>query len=241
MLKVELHTHTADDPLDRIPHTARQLIDRAAMLGYRALAITLHDRWMDVGPLEEYAADRGLTLIPGIERTIEWRHVLLLNFSAAAEAVRTFDDLAMLKSREPGLVVAPHPFFPSSSSLFGDLDRHADLFYAVEYNAMYTATLNFNHRAVRWAALNGKPLVGNCDVHRLGQLGTTYSLVEAQPTPEGICEAIKSGKVEVRSHPVSWTNAILTMSSLAFAHVMSRLGYAPGGTTESESKIELVS
>src|ERR1051325_656837 len=44
MLKVELHTHTSDDPVDRIPHTVTQLIDRAAFLGYHALAITLHER-----------------------------------------------------------------------------------------------------------------------------------------------------------------------------------------------------
>ena len=54
-----------------------------------------------------YAAERGITLIPGIERTIEGRHVLLLNFSAATESVHSFDDLARLKSRESGLVVAP--------------------------------------------------------------------------------------------------------------------------------------
>ena len=80
MLKVELHSHTADDPLDPIPYSTRDLIDRAAVLGYDALAITLHDRQLDVRPLEAYAADRGLILIPGIERTIEGKHVVLLNF-----------------------------------------------------------------------------------------------------------------------------------------------------------------
>ena len=44
MVKVELHTHTADDPVDRIPYTSEQLIDRAAAHGYDALSITLHER-----------------------------------------------------------------------------------------------------------------------------------------------------------------------------------------------------
>ena len=38
MLKVDLHTHTADDPHDYISHTPHQLIDRAADLDYDALA-----------------------------------------------------------------------------------------------------------------------------------------------------------------------------------------------------------
>ena len=61
----------------------------------------------------------------------------------ASREVRTFADLARLKRREAGLVVAPHPFFQSSTSLMGRLNRHADLFDAVEYNAMHTASLNF--------------------------------------------------------------------------------------------------
>ena len=68
MLKVELHSHTSDDPHDSIPHSATDLIDRAAALGYDALAITLHDRQLDLRRLRPYAEDRGLVLIPGIER-----------------------------------------------------------------------------------------------------------------------------------------------------------------------------
>ena len=56
VLKVELHSHTADDPHDRIPYSAEQLIDRAAALGYDALAITLHDRQLDLARLAPYAA-----------------------------------------------------------------------------------------------------------------------------------------------------------------------------------------
>ena len=119
MVKVDLHTHTADDPLDWIPYSTHDLIDRAAALGFGALAVTLHDRQLDVQPLAPYAAERGLVLIPGIERTIEGRHVLLLNFSSAVEDVRSFADLARLKQREPGLVVAPHPYFPPSTACSG--------------------------------------------------------------------------------------------------------------------------
>ena len=128
MLKVELHAHTIDDPLDDIPHSTPELIDRAAQLGYQAVAITLHDRQLDVRPFASYAAERGVTLIPGIERTVEGRHVLLLNFSSATESVQSFDDVARLKSRERGIVVAPHAFYPIHSALRSKLDRYAHLF-----------------------------------------------------------------------------------------------------------------
>ncbi len=214
MIKVELHSHTADDPLDSIPYTTTELIDRAAALGYGALAVTLHDRQLDVRPLESYAMERGIVLIPGIERTVEGRHVLLLNFERGAEDVQTFEDIRRLKAEQPGLVIAPHPFFPAGMSLLGRINEHADVFDAVECNAMYTSSLNFNRLAERWARRHGKPMVGNGDVHRLEQFGSTYSLVDAEPNAAAICTAIAAGRVTVVSRPLSWSTAVGVMASL---------------------------
>ena len=219
MLKVELHSHSGDDPVDSIPYSTRDLIDRAAALGYDALAVTLHDAQLDIRTHTDYARDRGLTLIPGIERTIHGKHVLLLNFSNAAEAVSSFEDLALLREREDGLVIAPHPFFPGTTCLRGLMDRHAALFDAVEWNAMFTRTINFNRAAERWAAAHGKPMVGNCDVHRLKQLGTTWSLVDAAPDPAAICAAVRAGRVTVRANPLSLLTAAATMAGLFGSNV----------------------
>jgi len=219
VLKVELHAHTSDDPVDDIPHSTPQLIDRAALLGYQAVAITLHDRQLDLRPFTSYATDRGITLIPGIERTIEGRHVLLLNFSSATESVHSFDDLARLKSRERGLVVAPHPFYPIGSALRERMDRYADLIDAVEYNAMFTSLMNFNTQAMRWARAHGKPMVGNGDVHRLRQLESTYSLVEAEPNPDAICEAIRDCRLDVHAQPLSIAAAASIMSELLIGDI----------------------
>ena len=223
MLKVELHTHTADDPVDRIPHTTLELIDHAASLGYDALAITLHERQLNVDHITGYAADRGLVLIRGVERTVEGRHVLLLNFATGADDVQTFRDLARLKAEQPGLVVAPHPFFPGSMCLGRELERHADLFDAVECNAMYARGVDFNRRAQRWARRQGKPLVGNCDVHRLWQLGPTYSLVDAPRDAYAICAAIAAGRVRVESQPMSWIDVARVLAAMLSSEAQPRL------------------
>ena len=205
VLKVELHSHTSEDPHDRIPYSTDQLIDRAVQLSYDALAVTLHDRQLDVRALESYAAQRGIVLIPGIERTIAGKHVLLLNFPREAEGVSSFAELADLKRLAPnGLVVAPHPYFPAPSCLWGLLDDYEDLFDAVEVNSMFTEAVDFNAPARRWAQARRVPIVGNGDIHRLSQLGTTYSLVEAPPDPDAICAAIKAGKLTVDATPLSW-------------------------------------
>ncbi len=215
VLKVDLHTHTSDDPVDNIPYSTQELIDRAAQLGYNALAVTLHEKQLDIQPFIDYAAKRGITLIRGIERSIEGRHVVLLNFTPATEWVNTFVDLAELKKREPqGLVIAPHPFFPTAFALREHMDPHAELFDVVETHAMFTLLLDFNRKAKRWARAHAKPMVGNGDVHRLRQLGSTYSLVDAAPDAGAICEAIRNGRVEVRSKALSVVSAAIIMWQL---------------------------
>ena len=212
MLKVDLHIHTSDDPIDPIPYATFELIDRAAELGFDAIAITLHDLQLDLAPFRAHAAARGVVLIPGVERAIDGRHVLLLNYSEAANSVNSYDDIARLRERERGLVVAPHPFYPAGSALRGCLTRYAELFDAVEYNAMFTRHVNFNAMAERWARRHGKPMVGNGDVHRLEMLGTTYTLVDAAPDANAICAAILAGRVEIVAAPLTmWTAARIMM------------------------------
>src|SRR5690242_18968237 len=106
LLKVDLHLHSSEDPLDRINYDATALIDRAAELGFDALALTLHDGLLDSDRVQEYARERDIILLPGIERTIRGKHVLLLNFPIVSHHVYPFYAIAALTPRTNGLVIA---------------------------------------------------------------------------------------------------------------------------------------
>ncbi len=224
MLKVELHAHSADDPQDLVPYSTSELIERASALGYDALAITLHDRQLDLGPWREQAEARGIVLIPGVERTIAGRHVLLLNFPAVAERVESLDQVRALKREfAGGLVIAPHPFYPGPSCLGRVMDRYPDLFDAVELTWFYTAgTTHFNDRALAWARAHRRPVVANADVHRLRQLGTTYSLIDASPDPASICQAVRAGAVALVTEPIGAAEAAFYFASLTAASLKRR-------------------
>jgi hypothetical protein len=215
VLKVDLHLHTSEDPADWIRHSAADLIDRAAELGYHALAITLHDAQLEDIRLRDRARDRGIILIAGVERTIQGRHVLLLNFPASeAMAVSSFADLARAKRRSGGLVIAPHPFFPGRSCLQQMLDLHARLFDAVEWSYFWTRVVDFNAPAAQWAAARGLPLVGNSDMHDIRQIGRTFTLVDAPPDADAICDAVRQGCVEIRTEPVPYVELARVFSGL---------------------------
>lgn len=204
MLKFDFHLHTLDDPVDHhVYHTVFELIDKAAGLGYGALAITLHNTQFESTQARDYAVDRGILLLPGIERDIQGCHVLLINYpKEITEAIHTFDDLRGAKSQEglarDGLVIAAHPFFPGGVSLMENLLIHRDVFDAVEVSGFFHRLWNPNRKGMEAARKLSLPLVGNSDTHTLEQFGTTWSEADCEATPAGIIQAIKDGKAQVK-------------------------------------------
>src|SRR5437868_14704763 len=99
-IKIDLHIHTHDDPKDAVDYSAHELLERARALGFRVLAITLHDAVFDRTEVFADAVRMGILLIPAAEMRLEGADVILLNVTAEEIAsLRTFDDLAALRSR----------------------------------------------------------------------------------------------------------------------------------------------
>ncbi len=201
LLKVDLHLHTADDPLDRVRHTAKELIAKAAGEGFDVLSITNHQHMTFNQDLFSYARQLGILLIPGIEMTIQRRHVIVLN-PPPNKTCSDFFSLSRLRRPET-LIIAPHPYFPGTYSLNGYLLKHLELFDALEYCHFYSSMINFNQKAIEVSLSNGFPLIGNSDAHFLSQLGTTYSMIYSEKNLEAIFAAIRENKVEVITRPLS--------------------------------------
>jgi predicted metal-dependent phosphoesterase TrpH len=199
-LKADLHLHTAEDPLDRVRYTAKELISKAADEHFDVISITNHHQMTFNHDLLSYARERGILLIPGVEMTIHRRHVLVLN----PPPHRMCSDFLSLSKlcRQETLIVAPHPYFPGTYSLNGYLLKHLDLFDALEYCHFYSSMINFNQKALEVCQSFGFPLIGNSDAHFLSQLGTTYSLIYAEKNLDSIFAAIRGNRVEVVTRPL---------------------------------------
>jgi predicted metal-dependent phosphoesterase TrpH len=208
-LKADLHLHTAEDPLDLVRYTAKELISKAADEGFDVISITNHHQMTFNQDLLFYAQERGILLIPGIEMTIQRRHVLVLN-PPPNKICSDFSSLSKLRRPET-LIIAPHPYFPGTYSLNGYLMKHLNLFDALEYCHFYSPLINFNQKAVELSRSFGFPLVGNSDAHFLSQLGTTYSLIDAEKNLEAVFAAIRQNKVKITSRPLK----TLEMGSIA--------------------------
>jgi len=228
-LKADLHLHTAEDPLDRVRYTAKELISKAADQDFDVISITNHHQMTFNHDLLSYAQERGVLLIPGVEMTIQRRHVLVLN---PPPYKMCSDFLSLSKLRRPEtLIVAPHPYFPGSYSLNGHLLKHLNLFDALEYCHFYSSMINFNQRALEVCQSLGLPLVGNSDAHFLSQMGTTYSLIYAEKNLESIFAAIRGNRVEVVTRPLKH----LEMGSIANRFLRMKLRGKNNGLRKSQS------
>jgi len=208
-LKAELHAHCSLDPVDyRIcQHTPEELISEAARLGYEVLAITCHDLDVWTERLSDYAAELGITLIPGMEVTAErTRHVLVYNFNAEARELDTLNKIRARSSQDT-LVIAPHAFFPGPTCLRKLLEKNLDIFDGIESSGFFVRGLSFNRRGEALAARSRKPLVGNGDVHYLWQLGRTFTWIYSEPGVLPVLNAIKQGFVRVQGTPITWPEA----------------------------------
>ncbi len=206
MLKIQFHLHTSQDPIDNIRHSEKELIDKAAKLGYNALSITCHNKVIFDDDLKKYAAQKNILLIPGIEKSIFRKHVLIINADQEAEKIQNFEDLKTYRQKKPDcLVIAAHPFYPVPISLKENLEKHIDLFDAIEYSWYHSKKLNkYNKMAASLAEKYAKPMLGTADNHILKYLNMTYSMVEADKNIASIFAAIKHGKISIVSRDLPW-------------------------------------
>jgi len=219
-LKVDFHIHTAEDPKDYIPYNSFQLIDTASQKGFDALAITNHNAVFYNPELVRYAEKKGILLIPGMEATFSDAHVLILNpdflFNPKGRSLKELSDI----KKEDNLIIAPHPFFPKLISLESDLLTYIHLFDAIEFAQYYNSLINFNKRAIDTASRYKKPMIATSDCHFLWQFGDTFTLVEADKDIPSIVAAVKSGKVEIITKPISLFRMAKVMTTFILRKIL---------------------
>ncbi|MCA9374661.1 PHP domain-containing protein [Candidatus Peregrinibacteria bacterium] len=208
-LKAQLHVHTKQDPVENIKHTEKQKIDFAAKHGYEVMAITCHNVFIFNEDLRKYAEEKRILLIPAIEKSVERKHVLILNADVEAQKIKTFNDLRLYKKNYPDcLMIAAHPYYPGPISLHKKLEEHIDIFDAIEYSWYHSKRINkYNEKAVAMAEKHEKTIVGTSDNHLLPYFDETFSTIESkEKTVESVLKAIRDGHVTFVSHDQTlWT------------------------------------
>ena len=222
-IKIDLHIHTLDDPKDAVDFSAHQLLERARALGFRVLAITLHDAVFDRKEVFADAAAMGILLIPAAEVRLLGADVIMLNVAAEeVAALRNFDDLRTLRARRGNSIftIVPHPFYIFGGSIGSRLLAEIDCFDAIEFCHFHIGPFNPNRRARRVATRFGKPLIATSDAHRLHAFGRHYT---SMPMPfaltvENVFAGLRRGPLRLTSPSSSLTDFVSAIYFVFLKH-----------------------
>ena len=226
-IKVDLHIHTLDDPKDALDYSAHELLERAHSLGFRVLAITLHDAVFDRPEVFADAASMGILLIPAAEVRLEGADIILLNVSAQEiEPLRTFEDVQKLRARRGDslFAIAPHPFYVLGGSIGEKLVEKIECFDAIELCHFWSRLFNPNRRAMQVAAQFKKPLIATSDAHQLHAFGSHYTSIPRPPelTIDNVFAALRRGPLRLTSPPCSVRDLVSTIYWVFIAHPLRR-------------------
>ena len=197
-LKCDFHVHT-----DSGRYSFETLIKSMSKKRYDVVAITNHNKVTFNNYYKRYAKKRNIFLIPGVERTVEGKHVLLLDIKKeVSDKIKTFEDIRKQKQKNGFFVIAPHPFnYFVKASLRNKLIENLDLFDAIEFSSVYTRFINPNRRAVKIARKENKPMVGNSDTHFLGQLDKTFTYIDSDVNIDSIFSKIIKKQTYIVTRP----------------------------------------
>jgi len=205
MYKSSLHIHTKEDLKEGyfIDYDIYDLIDYAEEKGFSILALTCHKKFVCRPEYVEYAKEKNILLIPGVELGLKKKFfgrsdILVLNCDTSIEKVKNLNDLRKYKKNHPEIfVICPHADFgPVYSVGIKSLVENIDLFDAIENSWFYSPGFNRNKKAEAVAKKFNLPFIATSDIHTLDFFDKDYAEIDCEELSlAAVFKAIRENKV----------------------------------------------
>jgi predicted metal-dependent phosphoesterase TrpH len=202
-LRIDLHLHTnysrdANTTLEEAIHYAKKKqLD--------GIAVTDHDT---VEGARRLAKEQSILVIPGIEVSSRHGHILGLNITEPIpprlSIVETVERIRLLG----GLAVIAHPSVVIKTGLGTRIDSASGIDAVEVINASalpFSLSTYLSHRLALRLRL---PETGGSDSHYPDEIGSAYTIIDADPNRDDVIEAISKGRTEPVGKPISWMNRL---------------------------------
>lgn len=191
MIRADLHIHTVFSLDSSIP--PKTLVNMLlAHPSIKAVAITDHNTVRGYFKVQELAsAYPDLLIIPGIEVSTLEGDLILLGVAEVPPQPWTVENVIDFARSRGGLVVAAHPYREFG---LGDSARRYPIDAIEVLNGGCPRQLNV--LAEELAKAMGLPGVAGSDAHRVDELWTVYTEIQASTDLDDILRAVKKGFVK---------------------------------------------
>ena len=193
-LKIDFHVHTCYSCDSSI--TLKEVVVFAKKRGLDGVAVTDHNTVKGALKLKT----RDLLIVPGIEVSTLDGHLLGINVTTSIPAKLGIEETIQRIHDVGGIAVAPHPtaFYKSPPS------RSVSSYDAVEVmNASSVPFSVLTYFSKRFADGLDLPQTGGSDSHYAPEIGSAYTVVEADYDIDEIVDAIKRGATFPRGSGIS--------------------------------------
>ena len=190
-LKLDLHIHSAHSPDGRMPLT--EIVTRCKAAGLNGCAVCDHDR-----VLQESVSDPDFLLIPGIEVSTQFGHLLGL-FVSQEIGTKDFYEAVERIHAQGGIAVLAHPFEHRTDA--ARIDPIAHLLDGVEvWNSRADRKISCaNIYAECFAEEHQLRCFAGSDAHVPQEIGNGYVIVESEAfTLDAAKDALLKNEVTVR-------------------------------------------
>lgn len=195
MLKLDGHIHSkySSDSIAKIS----DIIESATRKNLDIIAISDHNTVEGSKvAIENNKDNEDLLIIPSIEISSKYGHILGLGCSEIVEKGLTSEETIDKIHDQGGIAVIPHPFCFYRHGLLHKLDSHRMKFDAIETkNARYIVGY-CNRKAKKLSEKNNIPGMGSSDAHFPKFIGDCYSEIECEKDIDSVLKAIRKGKVK---------------------------------------------
>lgn len=188
---MDLHVHTIFSPDSSIP--PKTLVETLLAHPFiKAVAVTDHNTVRGYFKVRELAtAYSDLLIIPGVEVSTVEGDVILLGVAEVPPKPWTVENVIDFARSRGGLVVAAHPYRAYG---LGDSAKKYPIDAVEVLNGGCPRQLNM--LAEELAKAMGLPGVGGSDAHRVDELWTVYTEIQASTDLDDVLRAIKLGLVK---------------------------------------------
>jgi len=184
---LDAHVHTNSSADSAI--TPSQLRVGIKYAGINAIAVTDHDTMEGYKRLKSCGLFSDILVLPGIELATSLGEMIILGLEDPPFTRDAYE--AVAAAHQAGaLVVAPHPFDPTRSSLFESCSRlGVDLVESVNGKCQQ----DYNRQAREFAKAIGTPEIGGSDAHEKSQIGEVVNVIECEKTVDAAIQALRKG------------------------------------------------
>jgi len=203
LLKIDLHVHTCYS--EDATTTLKEVVYYAKKNGLDGVAITDHET---IRGALKLARKNQLTIIPGLEVETLRGHILALNITTLIPPKLSLTETVQKIHDAGGVAVIAHPAVVLKTGLGLMITSNSNIDAVEVINSASFPFFLSTYLGRRLAKRLNLPQTAGSDSHHALEIGTAYTLVDADSNIADVAEAIRKGAITPWGKPITWMKRV---------------------------------